>query len=99
MKNLLKKMKEENGFTLVEMAIVILIIAALLLIIIPNISGVTKNVDKTTGEAIENTIETQKVLYEVEHNSKPTIDDLKEEGYITESQVTKYNDYIASKED
>lgn len=44
MTKLMKKIKDEEGFTLVEMAIVILIIAALLLIIIPNIGRVTENV-------------------------------------------------------
>jgi len=85
---MLKKLRDEKGFTLLEMAIVILVIAALLLIIIPNVSGVENNVDQTTNEALENTIETQKILYEMDdRGDDPTPADLEAAGYITEEQL------------
>ncbi|HLR88093.1 MAG TPA: prepilin-type N-terminal cleavage/methylation domain-containing protein, partial [Atopostipes sp.] len=51
MKKILRKLRLEDGFTLLEMSIVILIVAALLLLIIPNVSKVNDTTDKTTGEA------------------------------------------------
>ena len=42
MKKILKKLKKKDGFTLIEMLIVLFIIAILLILIIPNI---TKNID------------------------------------------------------
>jgi len=89
---LLKKLRQEKGFTLVEMAIVILIIAALLLIIIPNVGGVGKSVGNTTDDALENTIETQKILYEMDKETKgeATLENLLKDGYITQEQMDAY---------
>ena len=42
MENIIKKFKNKDGFTLIEMLIVLFIIAILLILIIPNI---TKNID------------------------------------------------------
>ena len=42
MKNIIKKFKNKDAFTLIEMLIVLFIIAILLILIIPNI---TKNID------------------------------------------------------
>lgn len=42
MENIMKKFKNKDGFTLIEMLIVLFIIAILLILIIPNI---TKNID------------------------------------------------------
>ena len=42
MKKILKKLKKKDGFTLIEMLIVLFIIAILLILIIPNI---TKNIE------------------------------------------------------
>lgn len=42
MENIIKKLKNKDGFTLIEMLIVLFIIAILLILIIPNI---TKNID------------------------------------------------------
>jgi len=89
---ILKKLRQEKGFTLVEMAIVILIIAALLLIIIPNVGGVGENVDQTTNEALKNTVETQAVIFEIDEKYKgeATLDALEEAGYITDDQKEAY---------
>ena len=47
MKKILKKLKKKDGFTLIEMLIVLFIIAILLILIIPNI---TKNIDTATDK-------------------------------------------------
>jgi len=87
---MLKKLREEKGFTLVEMAIVILIIAALLLIIIPNVGDVGESVGKTTDDALKNTVETQAVIYEIDREGEATLDNLEQYDYITEEQKAAY---------
>lgn len=86
----MKKIKDEEGFTLVEMAIVILIIAALLLIIIPNIGRVTENVGGTADDAIVKTVETQMVLYEIDTGNKGSPAELLSAEYITQEQYDAY---------
>ena len=57
MEKILKKLKKKDGFTLIEMLIVLFIIAILLILIIPNI---TKNIDTAkdkSSEAYEKTVE------------------------------------------
>lgn len=88
----LKNLKDERGFTLVEMAIVVLVIAGLLLLMITNIGGVTDTVTETTDEGIIQTVETQMVIYEIDHGSPPSsAAGLVPEGYITQAQLDAYN--------
>ncbi|MFC0561654.1 competence type IV pilus major pilin ComGC [Halalkalibacter alkalisediminis] len=49
----MNKLKKEDGFTLVEMLIVLMIISVLLLIIVPNMS---KNTDVANGKGCEATV-------------------------------------------
>jgi len=87
---MIKKLRDEKGFTLVEMAIVILIIAALLLIIIPNVGDVGESVGDTTDDALKNTVETQAVIYEIDNNGAATLQSLEEGNYITQDQMDAY---------
>ena len=50
MENIIKKFKNKDGFTLIEMLIVLFIIAILLILIIPNI---TKNIDTAKDKSSE----------------------------------------------
>lgn len=94
MKKLIKKTKEEHAFTLLEMSIVILIVAMLLLIIIPNIGRIEETVDNTTGDAIEETIKTQIIIYRLDNNldadASVDLGKMVNEGYITEDQRAHY---------
>lgn len=98
MRNFLKKLKEERGFTLVEMAVVVFIITALLLLIIPNIGDATKNVDNTTNAGVKSTVESQAVLYEMDFGSEATLGLMVEEGYLNPSQVEAYEKLPADKQ-
>lgn len=89
---MLKRLREEEGFTLLEMAIVILIVAALLLIIIPNVGNVSESVDETTDDALKNTVETQAVIYEIDEEGEATLEALEGTGYITEEQADAYEE-------
>ena len=95
MRKIIKKLKNESGFTLLEMSIVIMIIAALLLLIIPNVSTVNETTDKTTSKAVVSTVETQIELYKMENPSTELsgdalLEELKNEKWITQKQVDAY---------
>lgn len=68
MERILKKInrnKSKEGFTLIEMLIVLFIIAILLILIIPNI---TKNIDTAkdkSSEAYEKTVQSQVTAYQI----------------------------------
>lgn len=69
--NIIKKIrKNEEGFTLLETSIVLLIIAVLSLLIIPNVTGVKDTVDGSTDDAIVASVEAQILLYEMNHPGK-----------------------------
>ena len=70
MENIMKKFKNKDGFTLIEMLIVLFIIAILLILIIPNI---TKNIDTAkdkSSEAYEKTVQSQVTAYEINEKDK-----------------------------
>lgn len=96
MKRILFKLKNEDGFTLLEMSIVIMVIAALLLLIIPNIGSVNEQTSKTTNSAVVQTVESQKILYKMDFpghglSESELLIELEDKGYITEGQLEAYN--------
>lgn len=92
MKKWFKKLKKEDGFTLVEMTIVLLVIAILMIVFLPNISGVNTRVTTSTDEALVQTINAQKLLYKAEKGTEPSLEELEKGGYITSDQLKKYNE-------
>ena len=93
MKKWFEKVKKEDGFTLVEMTIVLLVIAILMIVFLPNISGVNTRVTTSTDKALVQTINAQKLLYEAEKGKEQySLDKLVKEGYITKDQLEKYNE-------
>lgn len=88
MKNI-KFLKKEEGFTLIEMLIVLLIISILLIIIIPNISKQSETVKSTGCQAQVKMIAGQVEAYTLKHDAKPnSINDLVSDGFIKENQLT-----------
>ncbi|TQR19555.1 competence type IV pilus major pilin ComGC [Psychrobacillus vulpis] len=79
MKNILEK---NEGFTLVEMMIVLLIISVLILISIPNVTKHSANIDKKGCEAFVKMIEGQVEAYKIEFKKIPTLKELSDEGYL-----------------
>ncbi|MBN8236615.1 prepilin-type N-terminal cleavage/methylation domain-containing protein [Halobacillus kuroshimensis] len=74
--------KNEKGFTLIEMLIVLLVISVLLIITIPNLSQNTENIRTKGCDALKVTVEAQMEAYQVENNAVPTIEELKTAEYI-----------------
>ncbi|MCA9765373.1 MAG: prepilin-type N-terminal cleavage/methylation domain-containing protein [Carnobacterium sp.] len=87
----LKKMNA-NGFTLIEMVLVLFVISILMLLIIPNIVTQKQRVDTKGTEALVTVVQTQVELYEMEFGEKPTSFELLEgEKYLSETQVEQAN--------
>jgi len=86
MKKIIKYLKNNEAFTLLEMAIVLFIISALLLIIIPNIGNHQDTAEETGNEALEVTIQAQADLYEVQNEDTATLESLLAAEYLTQSQ-------------
>ena len=90
MKKQLEKLREEDAFTLIEMLIVIMIVSLLLLLVMTNIGGVQDTVKKTTNEGVIQTVDSQKVIYQMDTGKKPELDALLKAGYINDKQLEAY---------
>lgn len=98
MKKLKNFLKNEGGFTLIEMLIVIMIISVLLILVVSNLDGVNDTITKTRNDSIIQTVESQLLIYEMEHGTKPNLGELCDKKYITEKQVKAYNQALQAAE-
>ncbi|MCP8967100.1 competence type IV pilus major pilin ComGC [Ectobacillus ponti] len=76
-------MRNEKGFTLLEMLLVMVVISALLLLIIPNISKQRASVQSKGCSALQKSVEVQVQAYHLEQNKFPAIEDLIKDKYIS----------------
>lgn len=84
-----ENLKNERGFTLVEMLVVLLIISVLILITIPNVSKHFSSVDKKGCDAYIVMIQGQVEAYKLDENKYPAnVEDLYKAGYIQEGNQT-----------
>lgn len=79
-------LKNQRGFTLVEMMIVLLIIAVLLIITIPNVAKHHSKINDKGCDAFVKMVQAQVQAYRIDHNEIPSLDELKSEEYITETK-------------
>lgn len=88
----MKKRKENTyeGFTLLEMLIVLFILSVLILLFVPNLSKHKETVNKKGDDALLKVVDAQIELYSLEKNRTPSLTDLVNEGYITQEQSEKY---------
>lgn len=75
-------MKNEKGFTLIEMMIVLLVISVLLIISIPNIAKHNANINDKGCQAYVKMVETQVQAYHIDNQTYPTVQLLIDEGYL-----------------
>ncbi|TFJ93682.1 competence type IV pilus major pilin ComGC [Lentibacillus salicampi] len=80
--------KNQRGFTLIEMLIVLMIISVLILLIIPNLSSKSEEVNDKGCEALVSMVQAQADAYYIAKKEYPSLDELESEGYITEDQTT-----------
>ena len=88
------KMKtKKKGFTLIELLVCLFIIGLMMLLIIPNIAQQRKTAQDKSDEAIVRVVKAQQQAYmiDLKTNDIPTLEQLKEKGYINDSQVDAYN--------
>jgi competence protein ComGC len=75
-------MKNEDGFTLIEMMIVLLIISILMLIALPSMTKNNKIVKSIGCEATIDLVQGQVGAFEAEKEHIPTPQELLDEGYV-----------------
>ncbi|HFJ9401348.1 TPA: comG operon protein ComGC [Bacillus paranthracis] len=76
-------MQNEEGFTLLEMLLVMVVITVLLLLIIPNVVTQRSSVEGKGCKAYVKSIEAQIQVYQLQHNKIPTLKELSDDKYIT----------------
>lgn len=78
----------ENGFTVLEMMIVMLVIAVLLIVTLPNIQQKEEIIRDKGCDALLDIVNSQIILYEIDHDESPTsMSQLISEGYLKEKQT------------
>ncbi|MBG9988536.1 prepilin-type N-terminal cleavage/methylation domain-containing protein [Aerococcaceae bacterium DSM 111176] len=84
-----KKTRKRNGFTLIEMLIVLVIVALLMAIIIPNVAGQRDRIEAQGAENITEIVTTQLNTYGIVEGSTDgvTTQMLAADGYLTAKQV------------
>ncbi|OES44380.1 competence type IV pilus major pilin ComGC [Domibacillus iocasae] len=84
-----KIIKNEQGFTLIEMMIVLLVITVLLFIAIPNVAKQSKNINSKGCDAFIHMVQGQVQAYQIDNDSLPSsIDTLVTDGYLREDETT-----------
>lgn len=78
----MKKLKNQKGFTLIEMLIVMLIITVLIAIAIPNVSKQTSAVDEKGCKAFVQMVQGQVESYRMDEKAIPTMAELVAAGYL-----------------
>lgn len=89
--NTLKRLrKKHDGFTLLEMLIVLLAIAVLIILFVPNLTKQQAGINKQGDEALGKVIQTQTEMYYLDHSERPKdLDELVQGGYISKEQKDK----------
>ncbi|GAA5415494.1 comG operon protein 3 [Paraliobacillus ryukyuensis] len=82
-------MRDQKGFTLIEMLIVLTIIATLLILLIPNIAKKNSEIQTKGCDALKQMIENQMQTYVVDTGRYPdTVNTLVQESYIKSDQCS-----------
>lgn len=81
----MKLIKKEDGFTLIEMMIVLLIISILVMIAIPNVTKHSKSIDVKGCDAYVKMVEGQVAAYKMEHHKTPSMDELIDGEYLPDA--------------
>lgn len=75
-------MKNEKGFTLIEMLVVLLIISILIIVTIPNVTKHFASIDEKGCNAYLKMVQGQVEAYKIDYLEYPTADQLKAKGYL-----------------
>lgn len=83
----MKFTKDEGGFTLIEMMIVLLVISVLVLIAIPNVTKHSKSIDDKGCDAYVQMVQGQVVAYKMDYHTDPSLGDLIDGEYLPEGAM------------
>lgn len=82
-------MKNEKGFTLIEMMVVLMIISVLLIITIPNMTKHNGIINEKGCDAYGKMVQAQVQAYEMDNDKYPiSLEELETNGYITSTKST-----------
>lgn len=81
-------MKNERGFTLIEMLVVLLIISVLILVTIPNVTKHFATVDDKGCSAYMKMVQGQVEAYKIETKEYPSIQQLVDNDYLQNDNQT-----------
>lgn len=82
----MKKLMKEDGFSLIEMMIVLLIISVLILVAIPNVTKHSKSIDDKGCGAYVAMVQGQVEAYKMENHKYPQgLDDLVNKDYFPDT--------------
>ncbi|ETP67888.1 competence protein ComG [Planococcus glaciei] len=84
----MRLLKNQKGFTLIEMLIVMLIITVLIAIAIPNVTKQTSAVDEKGCKAFVHMVQGQVESYRMDEKKVPTIAELVSGGYLKTNETT-----------
>ncbi|WP_087971668.1 competence type IV pilus major pilin ComGC [Oceanobacillus rekensis] len=83
--------KNNRGFTLIEMLIVLMVISVLIILIVPNLGDKSSEVHSKGCEALASTVQSQVETYYIDKNKYPaTLDELVPD-YINDEQKSCQN--------
>lgn len=81
--------KNQHGFTLIEMMVVLLVISVLLIITIPNVTKNNSTINSKGCEAFVRMVEGQVQAYRMDHSGAvPALTDLVGDGYLKEGETS-----------
>lgn len=83
--------KNEKAFTLIEMLIVMMIISVLIILIVPNLSGRSKDVNEKGCEALVTVVQAQVEAFQLEKGKRPTSLDELVPAFISNDQKSCKN--------
>lgn len=81
-------LKKQDGFTLIEMLIVLFIISILILVTIPNVTKHFSSIDKKGCDAYVKMVQGQVEAYRIDHHAIPTMNELVEKDYINDGETS-----------
>ena len=92
MKTIRKKCKDQHGFTLIEMIVVLFIVSLLMLLMIPGVAKQQEKATETGTNALQSVLQAQVDLYQASEKTKATsFEDLKAKKYLTDKQLQEAN--------
>lgn len=89
MKKMMKYLKNNQAFTLIEMVIVLLVISVLLIVSLPNISSQSREINSKGCEAFQQMVQAQVESFRMTEKSLPSdIAALQTAGYLNQDETT-----------